>query len=144
MQSVPIPQLEDVIAPTEVSAWPPGPAWWLVAALVLGILITLIIMWRQRAQHLEAKREAISHAANTEDALALHQLLKRLCKHYYGDHISALTGKKWAQVLSQLSAMSFSEDELLAIYRDKADHTDLSLKLSSAINQFKTKEILDV
>ncbi|WP_462157706.1 DUF4381 domain-containing protein [Pseudoalteromonas sp. GB56] len=144
MQSVPIPQLEDVIAPTEVSAWPPGPAWWLVAVLLLGILITLIIIWRQRKQHLAAKREAISHAAETMDALALHQLLKRLCKHYYGDQVSALTGKKWAQVLSQLSAMRFSEDELLAIYRDKADHSDLSLKLSSAIQQFKTKEILDV
>ncbi|MFY8272852.1 DUF4381 domain-containing protein [Pseudoalteromonas sp. SSDWG2] len=143
MQSVPIPQLEDVIAPTEVSAWPPGPAWWLLAVLLIALVIALIVYLRARHKHLGAKREAMQ-LASTDDLLELHQILKRLCKHYYGAHVSAQSGQKWATTLSHLSNESFSNDELTAIYRAKAKHGNLGDKLKRAIVQFKTKEVLDV
>ncbi|MEM0515364.1 DUF4381 family protein [Pseudoalteromonas sp. YIC-827] len=143
MQSAPTLPLADVIIPTEVSSWPPGPAWWLLAALLILLVIAAALVYRRRQQHLRAKRHALQ-LAEQQTALGLHQLLKRLCKHYYGAKISALSGQQWALTLSQLSGLNFNADELNALYKEEAEQHELAHKLKQALVQFKTKETLDV
>ncbi|MBS3798855.1 DUF4381 domain-containing protein [Pseudoalteromonas sp. BDTF-M6] len=151
MQSAPTMPLADVIVPTEVSSWPPGPAWWLLAATLLVLIIAAVLVYRRRQQHLRAKRHALE-LAQQQTALGLHQLLKRLCKHYYGAQVSALTGQRWALTLSQLSGLTFHAEELTALYKgdavqnamQNAEQDELAHKLKQALVQFKTKETLDV
>lgn len=139
MQANPLDQLADVVVPTEVSAWPPGPGWWLVGAIVMLLLVAFgYILWR-RHKHLAAKKEALELAQNL-NASERHTLLKRLTKHYYNVQLSSQSTALWSKTLNQLSAVSFTEQELNQVYQPELDDPQLSSKLLQAIKQFKTKE----
>ena len=139
MQANPLDQLADVVVPTEVSAWPPGPAWWVVAAITLLLIFAAgYVLWR-RNKHLSAKKEALA-LAQSLNADGRHTLLKRLTKHYYSVQLSSQSTALWIKTLSQLSGVSFTEDELNQVYQPTLDDPQINNKLLMAIKQFKTKE----
>lgn len=113
-------QLEPLIVPPPISAWPPAAGWWFVAALILTVLLVLRLKpWQRRlseqAQPTEAAIDPQRQAALDELArLAkpyggqpanqwlqqLNALLKRLCRtRYADDNPHTLSGRAWLAFL---------------------------------------------
>ncbi|WP_314410790.1 DUF4381 domain-containing protein [Pseudomonas kuykendallii] len=116
----PLDQLQPLIAPPPISAWPPAPGWWLLAALLPFALWGLWrlrrrIPQRRRERRAEVRLDPLRQAALHEleqlpkpydDAPAgpwlqqLNALLKRLClAHYPNDHCETLSGRAWLAFL---------------------------------------------
>ncbi|MBQ4851743.1 DUF4381 domain-containing protein [Pseudoalteromonas sp. MMG012] len=144
MQASPLDALHDVLPPSEVSWWPLSPVAW--AALISTLLlIGLICRLLYTAQcHKQAKKQAINQSQlHQNDPQALHILLKRLAKHYYGTLATTQSQNKWASILSQLSEQTFNEQELNSLYAP-VPNEHLAKKLSVAIRTFKLKEKVNV
>lgn len=116
----PLEQLAPPIAPAPVSAWPPAPGWWLLAAVML-LACAVFARWlhrrprRRRATPDETVLDEQRLAALAELArLArpyggqpanvwlqqLNGLLKRLCRNRYPEvHPHTLSGRRWLAFL---------------------------------------------
>ena len=44
----PLDQLEPLIAPPAISAWPPAPGWWLLPIVLAALLWGLWRLWQRR------------------------------------------------------------------------------------------------
>ncbi|MCU8003562.1 MULTISPECIES: DUF4381 domain-containing protein [unclassified Shewanella] len=95
-------QLQDIIHPEPIGAWPWAIGYWLVLALVIA-LITLLVIWlRQRARDL-APKKAAKQLLNQLDKQAtsyasdVNSLLKRTAMSYLSrEAIASLDGEAWA------------------------------------------------
>ncbi|MBS0044887.1 DUF4381 domain-containing protein [Shewanella sp. M16] len=95
-------QLQDIIHPEPIGAWPWAIGYWLVLALVIA-LITLLVIWlRQRARDLAPKKTA-KQLLNQLDKQAtsyasdVNSLLKRTAMSYLSrEAIASLDGEAWA------------------------------------------------
>ncbi len=95
-------QLQDIIHPDPIGAWPWAIGYWLVLALVIA-LITLLVIWlRQRARDLAPKKTA-KQLLNQLDKQAtsyasdVNSLLKRTAMSYLSrEAIASLNGEAWA------------------------------------------------
>jgi hypothetical protein len=121
-----LPGLRPLIEPAPVSAWPPAPGWWIVAALlVLGVAAALWAWARRPAPvpapevpvpvegeqaidpvRLEALAELASMPRPYDGAPAgawlqqLNALLKRVCRNHYPNANShTLNGRTWLAFL---------------------------------------------
>ncbi|MFC3034002.1 DUF4381 domain-containing protein [Pseudoalteromonas fenneropenaei] len=148
MQSSPLDALHDVLPPEQVSWWPLSPIAWLIVVAVL-LLLGLTAWWLiRRYRFTAAKREAIKASTQLDNALALHTLLKRLTKHYYGIHYASQSQAQWQKILNHLAKADFSHNELQQLYSPSGAEC-LNAKLKLAIKHFKPhdkrlKEVLDV
>ncbi len=117
----PLDNLEPLIAPPPVSAWPLAPGWWFLAALLLTILLLLRLRpWQRRKSDREARpADAVLEPQRqlALDELAglgkpyggqpanqwlqqLNALLKRLCRtRYPDDNPHTLSGRAWLAFL---------------------------------------------
>jgi len=150
----PLDNLHDVIAPATVSWWPLSvPAFTLIAMLITFIIAAIYVCYK-RYQLAKAKRQALleskayftSNYANTQ---ALHLILKRLVKHYYGIEAANQFGEKWQEVVLKTTKTKLSNEELSRLYQGESDESDESIssfhqKLVKAIKQFKVKGALNV
>jgi ABC-type nickel/cobalt efflux system permease component RcnA len=107
----PLEQLRDIHAPSVVSAWPPGPGWWLLAGAAL--LITSVTgwwLWRRyqrnawRRQAILELQEARKHWLDSgEDDTFLYRLseiLKRAAmQRGTSGNTAGLHGDAWNQFL---------------------------------------------
>ncbi len=113
-------QLQPLIAPPAVSAWPPAPGWW-VLLVVLAALAWGLMRWRRRRakpvagvpteQPLDPQRAAalaelamLSRPYDGAPAGAwlqqINALLKRLCRNHYPNANShTLNGRQWLAFL---------------------------------------------
>lgn len=95
-------QLQDIIHPEPIGAWPWAIGYWLVLALLIA-LITLLVIWlRKRTRYLAPKkaakqllrqldRQAPSYASD------VNSLLKRTAMSYLSrETIASLDGEAWA------------------------------------------------
>ncbi|MFG7352341.1 DUF4381 domain-containing protein [Shewanella oncorhynchi] len=95
-------QLQDIIHPEPIGAWPWAIGYWLVLALVIA-LITLLVIWlRKRARDL-APKKAAKQLLNQLDKQApsyvsdVNSLLKRTAMSYISrEAIASLDGEAWA------------------------------------------------
>ena len=95
-------QLQDIIHPDPIGAWPWAIGYWLVLALVIA-LITLLVIWlRKRARDL-APKKAAKQLLNQLDRQAtsyasdVNRLLKRTAMTYLSrEAIASLDGEAWA------------------------------------------------
>lgn len=95
-------QLQDIIHPEPIGAWPWAIGYWLVLALVIA-LITLLVIWlRKRARDL-APKKAAKQLLNQLDRQApsyasdVNSLLKRTAMSYLSrEAIASLDGEAWA------------------------------------------------
>lgn len=115
-----VAQLDPLIQPAPVSAWPPAPGWWFLAAFAL----TILLLVRTRPWQRLARKPQAASAAPLDpqrqialDELAqlrkpyggqpanqwlqeLNALLKRLCRTRYPDNSPhTLTGRAWLAFL---------------------------------------------
>lgn len=145
MQTTPLDGLHDVIAPNQVNWWPLAPAWWVLIALFLITIIGLGYYLYKRSQFSKAKRHAIKLSQQLgDDPQQLHILIKRLVLHYYNPQAASSETKTWCQTLTTLSAIEFTEQELLSLYQVDNSSSALADKFRVAIKQFKLKEPLNV
>ncbi|MGL6124494.1 MAG: DUF4381 domain-containing protein, partial [Shewanella sp.] len=95
-------QLQDIIHPEPIGAWPWAIGYWLVLTLVI-VLITLLVIWlRKRARYL-APKKAAKQLLNQLDRQApsyvsdVNSVLKRTAMSYLGrEAIASLDGEAWA------------------------------------------------
>ncbi|GAB7532815.1 DUF4381 domain-containing protein [Pseudomonas sp. 3A(2025)] len=116
----PLDQLQPLIAPAPISAWPPAPGWWLLAVL---LPLAGVGLWRLR--RLLRVKAPLSRAEQPLDPLRvaalvelaslpkpydgapagawlqqINALLKRLCRNQYPYSQShTLNGRKWLAFL---------------------------------------------
>lgn len=116
----PLDQLQPLIAPAPISAWPPAPGWWLLAVL---LPLAGLGLWRLR--RLLRVKAPLSRAEQPLDPLRvaalaelaslpkpydgapagawlqqINALLKRLCRnHYPYSQSHTLNGRKWLAFL---------------------------------------------
>lgn len=115
----PLDQLEPLIAPPAISAWPPAPGWWLLPILLAALLWGLWRLWQRRPQRqtssepklidplrlaalLELERLPTPQAGEPAGPWLqqLNQLLKRLCQSCHPhDPSLTLSGRAWLAYL---------------------------------------------
>ena len=102
--SDPLAQLHDIQLPDDVSAWPPGPGWWLLMAL--AVIATAVIgtwLWRQLRpylwQHRWLRRLPVPDHHN-DYFVALNQWLKQVAMDARPDtDLAPLSGEAWIEYL---------------------------------------------
>jgi hypothetical protein len=108
----PVLDLRDVHAPPFPDFWPPAPGWWIVTALVLGLLIFVSVrlyrhyrLHRQRRQVL-ASLEALSADYRADAAVGfvteVSMLLRRVAlRRFPRRQVAALFGADWCRFLDE-------------------------------------------
>jgi hypothetical protein len=137
----PLAQLRDIHLPEPVAAWPPGPGWWLLAALLLALLGSLAWWvvkrhrgnaWRRQARgELDsAYREWQAHGDDRLFLQQLNEILKRAAIRGSGRDVAALCGARWSEFLDGcwqrapsrgFNALDFGE----AVYRPDATGAEI-------------------
>ena len=103
----PLDQLKDIHLPPEIGLWPPAYGWWILAALVLGMLVASCMWLGQRHRARLAKRQALVELSAIKEneknwPQQLNLLLKRLAITYFPQAtIATLHGKVWAEFLAE-------------------------------------------
>ncbi len=94
--------LQDIIHPDPIGAWPWAIGYWLVLALVIA-LITLLVIWLRKRARDFAPKKAAKQLLNQLDRQApsyvsdVNSLLKRTAMSYLSrEAIASLDGKAWA------------------------------------------------
>lgn len=105
--------LRDIHLPPEISAWPPAPGWWLLAALLIGLLVLVFRLWRRRQPIYrkqvvqpalqELQRIEADYAHDPAEMIRqLSVLLRRSAISLHGRRqIAGLTGAEWLTFLDQ-------------------------------------------
>lgn len=115
----PLDQLEPLIAPPAISAWPPAPGWWLLPILLAALLWGLWRLWQRRPRRKQPGEEKLIDPLRLAALLELerlptpqtgepagpwlqqlNQLLKRLCQSRPPhDPSLTLSGRAWLAYL---------------------------------------------
>ncbi len=114
------PELRDIHLPADPSWWPPAPGWWVLAAIVIGLLAWLFLFLRQRNRRrqwrgqimAELDRIAMNDALRSDPPGLVGELSKLLRRS--GRLIDAtaptLRGSAWLAFLdAQLGGEEFSQ-----------------------------------
>jgi hypothetical protein len=103
MQAAEVLPLRDVQMGMEPSWWPPALGWWLVVAVLFGVLLPWL--WRQsrrrkKRQQLMQYFDAVVQQAETPSmkVAAMSELLRRAARHIRPD-ADRLSGEAWLQFL---------------------------------------------
>ena len=106
--------LRDIHMPPPVSAWPPGPAYYALLALLI-VLVLILIKRQHHLQYTAPKREALTELARLETsylkkpdskqtAAAITLLLKRVALVYHPRlEVASLHGNTWLLFLKKTS-----------------------------------------
>ncbi|NOZ66338.1 MAG: DUF4381 domain-containing protein [Alphaproteobacteria bacterium] len=104
-------QLKDVRLPQAVSWWPLAPGWWLLTAIFLSLLITVLVIFAIRRSSLKyvALRELNSLRIQDSDKISILQLgskisilLRRITLHSKNSNCPAsVQGEVWEQYLAR-------------------------------------------
>jgi hypothetical protein len=114
----PLSDLADIHLPPPVSPWPPAPLWWMLAALVLGLIAYACLVWFRRWQLLQRQQHALDEIRQAralwqqtadKETIAtpalLHtcnSVLKRVALvHYPETTVASLNGSRWLAFLDQ-------------------------------------------
>ena len=137
----PLAQLRDIHLPEPVSAWPPGPGWWLLAALLLALLGSLVWWLVKRHRGNAWRRQACCELDRALEDWQLHgddcrflqelsEILKCVAMRTSSRDVAALSGARWNQYLDErwqsapargFTALDFGE----AVYRPSASGADV-------------------
>lgn len=147
----PLDNLHDVIAPATVAWWPLSlPAFAIITGIFLLLFVAGFLAYK-RYQLAKAKRQALQESkshltSNFANSQALHLILKRLVKHYYGIEAANQFGEKWQGIVLKTSKVKLTPEELSRLYQSEGNQpiNDFHQKLVKAIKQFKVKGALNV
>lgn len=109
----PLAQLNDIVEISQVSWWPLSWGWWLLLVVLLALISTAFMRYRQARQHrayLRSSQQALLHCTTVAE---ISRLLKQVVLHYYPQHnpfspqvepsqsLENLTGRAWLDFLNQ-------------------------------------------
>jgi len=102
----PLDQLHDIRLPDPVSAWPPGPGWWLLALLCLllisGLVWFAIRVIRPRLWRYQAARKLPPVSVDTRYFTLLNAWFKDRAHSYYPEAATGpLSGDAWVDFLHE-------------------------------------------
>ena len=104
----PLAQLRDIHLPDAVSAWPPAPGWWILAAIVLVLLAVGIYYCIQYIRRTRYRRQALKQLAALEQyhrqpttyLQRLNHLLKQTALAADSSvDVAGLSGQQWLAFL---------------------------------------------
>lgn len=107
----PLSQLRDIHLPDPVGAWPPGPGWWLLTALLIALVLAALVWllrryrantWRRQAK--AALNDAWRRWREDGDDMAylqsLNAILKRAAlRQFPRETVASLSGDDWEAFL---------------------------------------------
>lgn len=102
--------LNDIVWPAPVTWWPPAPGWYVVMAILLGVLTWRFFLslraWRKDTYRRQALRELTSIlAAGEGSATGIPPLLKRAALAAWPrQEVAALNGLEWHAFLDRTAA----------------------------------------
>lgn len=105
-----LPQLRDIHLPPEVSAFPPGYGWLVIAAVLMSAFLfyRLFKLWRQKSKKFYALRLLDkSKSCSVKSAREISRLLRRICLYKY-PAAASLTGQSWLEFLNARSRIKLS------------------------------------
>jgi len=118
--------LKDIHLPADITAWPPAPGWWLLAALALLVIALLVRYWLRRQRHpvteaLRQLRQIEQRAADSDSAdvaRACTELVRRTALSLYPRaEVASLTGEPWQHFLCLTSVKKpAGEAEVAALH----------------------------
>lgn len=112
-QTDPLAELRDIHLPDPISAWPPGPGWWVLGSLLLASLLLLAWWLRRRYRANAWKRQASGELADNytrwresgDDCAYLQacsEILKRAAlQQFSAAEVASLNGAHWEQFLDR-------------------------------------------
>ena len=105
----PLSQLNDIIAPTAASPWPPAPIYWLLLLLFMVSIVAAFYLFKrikkQRIKQLQALQKLQQLQANNANFITLNQLLKGVALSYFPrQQVASLHGEKWFEFLQHYAA----------------------------------------
>lgn len=133
--------LRDIHLPAVPDFWPPAPGWWLMAAVLLGLMAWAgMLAWRRLKMRQQRRRilallahmERSSSGTVTPEYLAeLSRLTRRLAlMHFPRQEIASLTGQEWLRFLDSSGGdgqFAQGPGRVLAVgpyMRELPDHVD--------------------
>lgn len=111
--STSLDNLNDIVVSEPVPFWPPAPGWYLLAAVVAAVGISLSLRWWRRFREDHYRREATRELKRLESETALPQqraaaaaalpgLVKRVALTAWGrTRVAALDGESYLELLDQ-------------------------------------------
>jgi hypothetical protein len=125
-QADPLAQLHPLREPAAVSAWPPAPGWWILAALLLAaIAVALFIVWRhyrRQAYRRQGLRQLDTLRAELESggdsaayAQSVNALLKAVAlRAFPRRQVAATSGEQWLAFLRETAGEDWQPPQALA------------------------------
>ena len=122
----PLAQLNDIIAPTAASPWPPAPICWLLFSALLLLLIAAVYLFKRTQQQRQKQQQALTQLQRLQneqaDFIALNQLLKGVTLSYFPrQQVASLHGEQWFDFLQHYAATPLFADKqafLRRLYQD--------------------------
>jgi Domain of unknown function (DUF4381) len=97
-------RLHDIVMPPTVPWWPPAPGWYVLAAIILGLLLVLVLRLWLRWRATAYRREAIRALDSASDPAEIAALLRRTAlAESSRSEIAALHGNAWVDWLAARS-----------------------------------------
>lgn len=114
-----LPMLRDIHLPPEVSAFPPGYGWAVIAAV---LVLFFAVVWLYKYLRLKSRKyyalKLLKKAQGNHlaDACRISEILRRICLLKYPE-AAALFGREWVDFLNQHSRQPLSRNAVpLLIY----------------------------
>lgn len=97
----PLDQLKDIHLPDPVSAWPPGPGWWLIMFLFIVLVVGLGLYWHKTQWRRQAKRQLQRFQAEPTQHFyyETNRFLKQIAVMRFGHQCASLSGESWLKFL---------------------------------------------
>ena len=98
--------LNDIVLPASVPWWPPAPGWYVLSAVVLGVLLILALRgwrrWRRNAYRRQALASVAAMRAERLELQYLPGLLKRAALSAWPRRqVAGLHGRAWHEFLDE-------------------------------------------
>ena len=122
-------RLHDLVVPPAIPWWPPAPGWYVVLAVVCGVLGFSVFCFWQRWWANAYRRAAMHELAVSNDAAGIVEVLRRTALAFAPrETVARMAGSAWADWLGGQSdePMSSGIRELLmtGIYRGDVPQAD--------------------
>ncbi len=122
----PLSQLNDIIAPTTASPWPPAPVYWLLLFLSAALIAAAVYLFKRFKKQRQKQQQAFIQLqqlqAKQADFIALNQLLKGVTLNYFPrQQVASLHGEQWFDFLQYYAAtplFSSKQAFLRRLYQD--------------------------
>ncbi len=138
----PLANLKDIIEPPPPGGWPPGPAWWVCAVLLVGLAYVGYWYYRRHRQNTQDRRDALRALADLrkhddlndrEFAVRCSAYLRRAARLRYPE-APRLAGLAWLEFLNRTGhTNAFTTDGLIALGEASYRPTEVTIDRDYAL-----------